>query len=77
MRYLDPKADVLFKKVFGEQKGIVKAFLNAMLPLAEHEQIEEIFYETPEMSPVTPEHKYSVVDVTLANPPYFRCRLNT
>ena len=33
MRYLDPKADILFKKVFGEQKGIMKAFLNAMLPL--------------------------------------------
>ena len=63
MRYLDPKADVLFKKVFGEQKDIVKAFLNAMLPLEAHEQIEEIFYETPEMSPLTPDHKYSIVDV--------------
>ena len=63
MRYLDPKADILFKKVFGEQKTIVKAFLNAMLPLEEHELIEEIFYETPEMSSLTPDHKYSIVDV--------------
>ena len=33
-RYLDPKADVTFKKVFGEHKNLVISLLNALLPLA-------------------------------------------
>ena len=31
-KYLDPKADLTFKKVFGERKDLVISFLNAMLP---------------------------------------------
>ena len=30
--YLDPKADLTFKKVFGEHKELMISFLNAMLP---------------------------------------------
>ena len=32
-KYLDPKADVTFKKVFGEHKNLVISLLNALLPL--------------------------------------------
>ena len=32
-KYLDPKADVTFKKVFGEHKNLVMSLLNALLPL--------------------------------------------
>lgn len=28
-KYLDPKADLTFKKVFGEHKNLVTSFLNA------------------------------------------------
>ena len=28
-KYLDPKADLTFKKVFGEHKNLVISFLNA------------------------------------------------
>jgi hypothetical protein len=32
-KYLDPKADVTFKKVFGEHKNLVISLLNALLPM--------------------------------------------
>lgn len=32
MRYLDPKADLTFKKVFGEHPDLVISLLNALLP---------------------------------------------
>ena len=32
-RYLDPKADLTFKKVFGEHPDLVISLLNALLPL--------------------------------------------
>lgn len=42
MIYLDPKADMTFKRVFGEHKHLVKSLLNALLPLSEKELIEEL-----------------------------------
>ena len=41
-KYLDPKADVTFKKVFGEHKNLVISLLNALLPLDEGKQIEAL-----------------------------------
>ena len=38
-RYLDPKIDLAFKRVFGEHKNLLKSFLNALLPLADDGQI--------------------------------------
>ena len=37
MIYLDPKADLTFKKVFGEHPDLVMNLLNALLPLEEGE----------------------------------------
>ena len=62
-RYLDPKADVTFKKVFGEHKNLVISLLNALLPLDEGKQIEKIEYLPPELVPETPLGKNSIVDV--------------
>ena len=62
-KYLDPKADLTFKKVFGEHKELVISFLNALLPLEEGKQVETIEYLPPELYPRTPESKYSIVDV--------------
>lgn len=41
MRYLDPKADLTFKKIFGEHKDLLISLLNALLPLADDEQIAD------------------------------------
>ncbi|MDQ5920560.1 MAG: hypothetical protein QG673_616, partial [Pseudomonadota bacterium] len=43
-RYLDPKADVVFKKIFGEHPHLLKSFLNAVLPLAQDNPIIELSY---------------------------------
>lgn len=42
MRYLDPKSDLVFKRVFGEHANILMSFLNAMLPLDEGQVIEHL-----------------------------------
>ena len=62
-KYLDPKADMTFKKVFGEHSDLVTSLLNALLPLGEDEQIESIEYLTPELVPDNPLRKNSIVDV--------------
>ena len=62
-KYLDPKADVTFKKVFGEHKDLVISLLNALLPLDPGKQVESIEYMTSEMVPETPLGKNSIVDV--------------
>ena len=61
---MDPKADLTFKKVFGEHPELVKSLLNALLPFkSEEEEIISVTYLTPEMVPQTPTRKYSIVDV--------------
>ena len=68
-RYLDPKADLTFKKVFGEHPDLVISFLNALLPFKhEEEMIQSVVYLQPDMVPENPLRKYSIVDV--------RCRDN-
>ena len=62
-RYLDPKADVTFKKVFGEHKNLVISLLNALLPLEDGKQVESIEYLPPELVPETPLGKNTIVDV--------------
>ena len=64
MKYLNPKADLTFKKVFGEHLNLVKSLLNALLPFdGPEEEIDEIDYLTPELVPDTPLKKLSIVDV--------------
>ena len=62
-KYLNPKADLTFKKVFGEHEDLVMSLLNALLPLDKGKQIEHVEYMTPEMVPENPGKKNSVVDV--------------
>lgn len=63
-RYLDPKIDLAFKRVFGEHKNLLKSFLNALLPLPEDGQIDTLEYLPPEQVPEIPGFlKYSIVDV--------------
>lgn len=63
MRYLDPKNDLTFKKVFGEHPRLLKSFLNAMLPLDEGGEIESLEYLPAEMVPEIPLMKNTIVDV--------------
>ena len=63
MKYLDPKNDLIFKKIFGEHPDILMSFLNALLPLPPNQQIVEMEYLTPEMIPETFLEKFTSVDV--------------
>jgi len=62
-KYLNPKADLTFKLVFGEHKDLTMSFLNALLPLAEDAPITSVEYDTNEMIPEKEGKKNSVVDV--------------
>ncbi len=62
-KYLDPKADLTFKKVFGEYEDLTISFLNALLPLDEGNKIKTIKYLPSELVPETPFRKNSIVDV--------------
>ncbi len=62
-KYLDPKADLTFKKVFGEHSNLVLSLLNALLPLPEGMEIKNVEYLSPENIPENPGKKYSIVDV--------------
>ena len=44
MKYLDPKADLTFKKIFGNHPKRLISLLNALLPLSEEEQIQQQQY---------------------------------
>lgn len=62
-KYLDPKADLTFKKVFGEHENLVLSLLNALLPLPEDMEIKSVSYLPTETIPESPAKKYSIVDV--------------
>ena len=62
-KYLDPKADLTFKKIFGEHKHLVISLLNALLPFSDEQKITEIEYLPAELTPDNPMRKNSIVDV--------------
>lgn len=62
-RYLDPRADIVFKKIFGEHPHLLKSFLNAVLPLEDDKKIVELIYLPPEQVPNLPVLKRTIVDV--------------
>ncbi|MGL5784068.1 MAG: Rpn family recombination-promoting nuclease/putative transposase [Alphaproteobacteria bacterium] len=63
LRFLDPKSDLVFKKIFGQHPDLIKSFLNSLLRLPEGRQIEEITYLTPEQAPRIPSMRNTLVDV--------------
>ena len=63
-KYLNPKADLTFKKIFGEHPNLVISLLNALLPLKDDERVVSIEYWPAEKIPRRTEaEKNSIVDV--------------
>ena len=62
-RYLDPKADIVFKKIFTDHPHLLKSFLNAVLPLSPEQQIVSLEYLPSELAPRIPTFKSTIVDV--------------
>ena len=63
MKYLDPRADLTFKRVFGEHPDLVISLLNALLPLDKDHLIKSVEYIPIELVPDNPLKKNSIVDV--------------
>lgn len=63
IKYLDPKNDLTFKRVFGDHPHLLISFLNAMLPLAKDRFITSLEYLDNEIIPELPGLKRSIVDV--------------
>ena len=63
MKYLDPKADLTFKKIFGNHPARMISLLNALLPLSEEEQIHEIKYLPTELVPKINSYRYAIANI--------------
>ncbi len=63
LRLMDPKSDVVFKKIFGQHPELVKSFLNGILPLSEDRLIQTVDYLPSEHPPRIPSLKNTIVDV--------------
>src|SRR3954468_14940507 len=62
-RYIDPKTDFGFKRLFGQEdsKGILKQFLFDVLELPH--PIQDLTYIPPEQLPASPEDRTGIYDV--------------
>jgi len=63
MRYLDPKNDIPFKRVFAQRKDLLISLLNALLPLGPDQQIVSLEYLPNDMPPISGDGKNTVADV--------------
>jgi predicted transposase/invertase (TIGR01784 family) len=62
-KFLNPKADIVFKKIFGGHPDLIMSFLNGVLPLPDDGLIETIEYLPSEQVPTIPGLKNTIVDV--------------
>ena len=63
MKYLDPKANLTFKKIFGNHPARLISLLNALLPLSEEAQIHEIEYLPTELVPENNSYRYAITNI--------------
>ncbi|MDR1416721.1 MAG: Rpn family recombination-promoting nuclease/putative transposase [Prevotellaceae bacterium] len=55
-RYLDPKNDLTFKRVFGEHKHLCMSLINSMMPFDASQQVVSIEYLSGELPPHRAQH---------------------
>jgi len=65
MKFISPKNDIAFRKIFGNEnkKEILIAFLNAVLDLTGDRQIKEIEILNPYQAPKLESLKYTILDI--------------
>ena len=65
MKFVNPRNDVAFKKIFGneEHKEILISFLNAVLDLTGEKEIQDIELLNPYQAPRIEALKYTLLDV--------------
>ena len=64
-KFLDPKNDVSFKRIFGTEKNkdILIHFINDILDLKGNNKIEDVTFLSPIQDPEIASKKQSIVDV--------------
>ncbi len=62
-KYLDPRSDLVFKRIFGDHPHLLKSFLNSVLPLPLDAPIDSLEYLSTEQVPEIPTFKRTIVDV--------------
>jgi len=62
-RYLNPKTDLTFKRIFADHPHLLLHFLNSVMPFENGREIIELEYLPAELVPDTPVKKLSIVDV--------------
>ena len=60
-RLLDPRSDLVFRRIFGEHPEILRDFLNSVLPL--DSPIARLEYQQADQMPILPVFKRGIVDV--------------
>ncbi|MBF0311427.1 MAG: Rpn family recombination-promoting nuclease/putative transposase, partial [Magnetococcales bacterium] len=65
MKFIDPRIDFAFKKIFGSEdaKDILISFLESLLRLEDDRRIAELTILDPFLAPRIREMKYSILDV--------------
>ncbi|RUM56919.1 MAG: transposase [Nautilia sp.] len=69
MRFADPKNDLAFKKIFGDEKhkNILISFLNAVLDFKGDREIVDVKLVNPYQVPKIPELKETILDIKAKN----------
>ncbi len=62
-KFLDPKSDLVFKRIFGQNTDLLISFLNGVMPFKEGGFIETVTYLPSEQTPRIPTLKNTIVDV--------------
>jgi len=63
MRYLDPKNDLTFKKIFAEHPHLLISFLNSVLPLQPDQLIESIEYLSLTSEPIIQLFRHRIIAI--------------
>jgi predicted transposase/invertase (TIGR01784 family) len=69
MKFADPKNDLAFKKIFGNEnhKNILISFLNAILDFKDEKEIVEVSLANPYQVPRIPDLKETILDIKATN----------
>jgi len=69
MKFADPKNDLAFKKIFGDEnhKNILISFLNSILDFKENNIIVDVTLANPYQVPKIPELKETILDIKATN----------
>ena len=69
MNFADPKNDLAFKKIFGDEKhkSILISFLNSVLDFKDNKTIVDVTLANPYQVPKIPELKETILDIKATN----------